>query len=137
MGLRNYLGNLLLKAAQEVAAQEARRQQGTPDRAHRNTLGGSFGGVEDHLQSASPAILAYRIANGFIVRTLRHEGEISKIYYCENLQAVSEHLVAEQTKDALGLRTSYQEESVAKEAYGARSMAIQGNAAQAKQRNFY
>lgn len=133
MGLRNYLGNLLLKAAQEAKEQ----QEDKRERAHRNTLGGGFGGVEDHLQSASPAILAYRIANGFIVRTLRHEGEISKIYYCENLQAVSEHLVAEQTKDALGLRTSYQEESVAKEAYGARSMAIQGNAAQAKQRNFY
>jgi hypothetical protein len=133
MGLRNYLGNLLLKAAQEAKEQ----QEDKLERAHRNTLGRGFGGVEDHLQSASPAILAYRIANGFIVRTLRHEGEISKIYYCENLQAVSEHLVAEQTKDALGLRTSYQEESVAKEAYGARSMAIQGNAAQAKQRNFY
>lgn len=131
MGLRNYLGNLLLKAAQEAKEQ----QEDKLERAHnRNTLG-SYGRVEDHLQSASPAILAYRIANGFIVRTLRHEGEISKIYYCENLQAVSEHLVAEQTKDALGLRSNYQEEPVAQEAYGARSMQV--NATQAKQRTFY
>lgn len=102
MGLRQYFGRSILSLLKEVQEKE-----------QRTTLGSRFGSVLDHLQSETPAMVVFSIGNGYLVRYGHPDGPATRMHFCADLQAISEFLIAEQTKEAMGLVPK-----VKKEAYG-------------------
>ena len=65
-------------------------------------------GMESAFNGASPAIVAFKIENGFVVRTLdmsealvgsRQRG----FHFCKDHQEIAEHIVASEAKRKLGI----------------------------------
>lgn len=100
MGIKQYFGDSLLKLLQEAKEKQEKeaRLVGSND---FHTLG-------NRLRDGTPAIVAYRITNGYIVQSLMgHDthGRQPTLHYCADHQAVAEFIVAEASRQALGLNT--------------------------------
>lgn len=85
--------------------------------------------MERMFGNCSPAVVAFRIENGFVVRTM-HQEEVYEgkrqggFTYCKDHQAIAEHIVASEAKRKLGIGEEYQQEMFAAEK--ARAVAMQG-----------
>ena len=85
--------------------------------------------MERMFGNCSPAVVAFRIENGFVVRTM-HQEEVYEgrrqggFHYCKDHQAIAEHIVASEAKRKLGIGEEYQQEMFAAEK--ARAVAMQG-----------
>jgi len=85
--------------------------------------------MERMFGNCNPAIVAFRIENGFVVRTM-HQEEVYEgrrqggFHYCKDHQAIAEHIVASEAKRKLGIGEEYQQEMFAAEK--ARAVATQG-----------
>ncbi len=84
---------------------------------------------------ASPAIVAFRINNGFVVRTIDMDanyvgGRSTGFTYCKDHQEIAEHIISAEAKRKLGIGEEYQQDMFAAEK--ARAVAMQGGLAQAK-----
>ena len=103
--------------------------------AHHNEQAMAVGNVtaatdmERMFGNCAPAVVAFRIENGFVVRTVNQE----EVYegrrqggftYCKDHQAIAEHIVASEAKRKLGISDEYQQEMFAAEK--ARAVAMQG-----------
>lgn len=98
MGIKQYFGDSLLKLLQEAKEKQEKeaRLMGSDD---FHTLG-------NRLRDGTPAIVAYRITNGYIVQSLMgHDthGRQPALNYCADHQAVADFIVAEASRQALGL----------------------------------
>lgn len=65
------------------------------------------------LSESGPAIMAYRISNGYIVRTfdrsvLNNTMKMPTLTYCKDHSEIAEHIVAEQARSALGVGHQYE-----------------------------
>lgn len=70
-------------------------------------------GAEAVLGESGPSIVAYRISNGFIVRTVDRSMfnktmAMPALTYCKDHTEVAEHLIAEQARNALGVGHQYE-----------------------------
>ncbi len=91
--------------------------------------------MERMFGSCTPTIVAFRINNGFVVRTVDTEaayvgGRVTGFTYCKDNQEIAEHIVASEVKRKLNIGEDYQQEMFAAEK--ARAVAMQGGLAQAK-----
>ncbi len=86
--------------------------------------------MERMFGSNAPAVVAFKINNGFVVRTvdthsdmvgMRHTG----FTYCKDHQEIAEHIIASETKRKFGIGEEYQQDMFAAEK--ARAVAIQGS----------
>lgn len=71
--------------------------------------------TEAMLRESGPAIMAYKIANGYILRTyeqpqLYNNGarRVPTLTYCKDHKEIADHIVAEATKTALGVGQQYE-----------------------------
>jgi hypothetical protein len=83
----------------------------------------------------APAVVAFRINNGFVVRTVDTQSDIvgmrqTGFTYCKDHQEIAEHIIASEAKRKLGIGEEYQQDMFAAEK--ARAVAMQGGLAQAK-----
>lgn len=84
--------------------------------------------------NCAPAVVAFKIENGFVVRTVDMESAIvgsrqTGFTYCKDHQEIAEHIIANEAKRKMGIG-EYQQEMFAAEK--ARAVAMQGGLAQAK-----
>jgi hypothetical protein len=91
--------------------------------------------MERMFGNCSPAVVAFRINNGFVVRTMNQEdayvgSRTGGFTYCKDHAEIAEHIVASEVKRKLNIGEDYQQEMFAAEK--ARAVAMQGGLAQAK-----
>ena len=119
MGIKSFFGKglmSLIDAHQQRGVAESQAIRPATDMEHM------FG-------NCAPAIVAFRIENGFVVRAVNqeelYEGKRqSGFTYCKDHQAIAEHIVASEAKRKLGISDEYQQEMFAAEK--ARAVAMQG-----------
>lgn len=86
--------------------------------------------MERMFGNVSPAVVAFKIDNGFVVRSVDTSRQMVGMLqggftYCKDHQEIAEHIVASQVKRKLGVRDEeYQQEMFAAEK--ARAVAMQG-----------
>ncbi len=86
--------------------------------------------MERMFGNCSPAVVAFRIENGFVVRTVHQEEAYEGrrqggFTYCKDHQEIAEHIIASETKRKFGIGEEYQQDMFAAEK--ARAVAIQGS----------
>lgn len=86
--------------------------------------------MERMFGNCSPAVVAFKIDNGFVVRTVSqtelYEGNRQGGFtYCKDHQEIAEHIVATEVKRKLNIGEEYQQEMFAAEK--ARAVAMQGS----------
>ena len=91
--------------------------------------------MERMFGNVSPAVVAFKIENGFVVRTVNqaelYEGKRqSGFHYCKDHIEIAEHIIASETKRKLGIGEEYLEEHYAAEK--AHAVATQGGFAKSK-----
>lgn len=118
MGIKNWFGKSLMNLLRETKA-----EQDVVDKERNSAMERMFG-------SANPAIVAFRIENGYVVRTMDEHtaivgGRVGGFTYCKDHAAIAEHIVGSEAKRKLGIRDEeYQQEMFAAEK--ARAVAMQG-----------
>ena len=120
MGLRHYFGKAIMKLVREV-------QEAESTKVIREDDPYSFGTVHNHLQAESTALVAFRIANGYVVKYGSPGGPSTRLQYCPDFQAISEFLVSEQAKEALGLVPKLKKDPYAQSKVTAGQMHIGGS----------
>jgi hydroxypyruvate isomerase len=95
MGIKQFFGRSLLSLIQDT-------QQ--PTEAIRST-----NRLHDMFQNNMAAMVAFKIDNGFVVRTMNPEdaysgGRMPGFVYCADHQAIADHLVSSAMKDRLGVQ---------------------------------
>jgi hypothetical protein len=123
MGIRNFIGKSLVSLLNETQA-----------KAHLGPQVREATDMERMFGNCSPAVVAFKIENGFVVRTVNHEEAYEGrrhggFTYCKDHQEIAEHIVASEVKRKV-LGETYQQDMFAAEKQ--RAMAVQGGLAQAK-----
>jgi len=120
MGIKSFFGKGLMSMLQAHQDQANRTMAGAQPIASTD--------MERMFGNCLPAVVAFRIENGFVVRTVNQE----EVYegrrqggftYCKDHQAIAEHIVASEAKRKLGIGEEYQQEMFAAEK--ARAVAMQ------------
>lgn len=91
--------------------------------------------MERMFGNCTPAVVAFRINNGFVVRTVDssevYEGKRQTGFtYCKDHQEIASHIIASEVSRKLGIGEEYVQEHLAAEK--ARAVAMQGGFAQTK-----
>lgn len=91
--------------------------------------------MERMFGNCSPAVVAFKISNGYVVRTVDTHSDLvgsrqGGFTYCKDHQEIAEHIITVEAKRKLGIGEEYQQEMFAAEK--ARAVAMQGGLAQAK-----
>ena len=125
MGIRQWFGKSLVSLIQET--QYASEEESKALIQHTRGMESMFG-------SASPAVVAFKISNGYVVRTVDTHSDLvgsrqGGFTYCKDHQEIAEHIITVEAKRKLGIE-GYQQEMFAAE--NARAVAMQGGLAQAK-----
>lgn len=67
------------------------------------------------LSDSGPSIVAYKITNGYILRTYEHsqlyangQRRVPTLTYCKDHKEIADHIVAEAAKTALGVGQQYE-----------------------------
>jgi hypothetical protein len=103
------------------------------DRTNRTLAGAQMRestDMERMFGNCSPAVVAFRINNGFVVRTMNQEdayvgSRTGGFTYCKDHAEIAEHIVASEVKRKLNIGEEYQQEMFAAEK--ARAVAMQGS----------
>lgn len=71
--------------------------------------------MERMFGNCSPAVVAFRIENGFVVRTVNQEEAYEGrrqggFTYCKDHQEIAEHIITSEAKRKLGIGDEYQQE---------------------------
>ena len=111
MGLKQFFGDSILKLVQE-----ARERQVDQDQPHGTALGARIADGQ-----GMPAMVVYRIANGYIAQSFvghNYGNRQPAFHYCPDHQAIADFVVAEASRQALGLNPTtaeqYGEQTLAK-----------------------
>jgi hypothetical protein len=107
MGIRNWFGKSIINLLQETKKQEDAQIRQSTD-------------MERMFGSATPAIVAFRIENGFVVRTVDVDAAIvgsrqRGFTYCKDHQEIAQHILASEAKRKLNIGEEYQQEMFAAE----------------------
>jgi hydroxypyruvate isomerase len=95
MGIKQFFGRSLLSLIQE--AQQPKESDRNVNKLH------------DMFQNNMAAMVAFKIDNGFVVRTMNPDdaysgGRMPGFVYCADHQAIADHLVSSAMKDRLGVQ---------------------------------
>lgn len=68
--------------------------------------------VNAALNESAPAVTAYKVSNGYIVRTMDRtlintSMKMPSFTYCKDAQAIAEHIVAEAARQTMGIGHQY------------------------------
>lgn len=127
MGIKQWFGDSLVSLISD--AQKRRDERFAPEVRQSTEMERMFGNV-------SPAVVAFKIANGYVVRTISTQSDIvgmrqGGFYFCRDHQQIAEHIIASEAKRKLGVHDEeYLSEHLAAEQ--ARGVAMQGGFAQSK-----
>lgn len=107
MGIRNWFGKSLVNLLKDVQRQEDVQIRQATD-------------MERMFGSATPAVVAFRIENGFVVRTMDIDAAIvgsrqRGFTYCKDHQEIAQHILATEVKRKLNIGEEYQQEMFAAE----------------------
>lgn len=107
MGIRNWFGKSLVNLLKDVQRQEDVQIRQATD-------------MERMFGSATPAVVAFRIENGFVVRTMDMDTAIvgsrqRGFTYCKDHQEIAQHILASEAKRKLNIGEEYQQEMFAAE----------------------
>lgn len=107
MGIRNWFGKSLVNLLKDVQRQEDAQIRQATD-------------MERMFGSATPAVVAFRIENGFVVRTMDIDAAIvgsrqRGFTYCKDHQEIAQHILATEVKRKLNIGEEYQQEMFAAE----------------------
>lgn len=107
MGIRNWFGKSLVNLLKDVQRQEDAQIRQATD-------------MERMFGSATPAVVAFRIENGFVVRTMDIDAAIvgsrqRGFTYCKDHQEIAQHILASEAKRKLNIGEEYQQEMFAAE----------------------
>ena len=107
MGIRNWFGKSLVNLLKDVQRQEDAQIRQATD-------------MERMFGSATPAVVAFRIENGFVVRTMDMDSAIvgsrqRGFTYCKDHQEIAQHILTSEVKRKLGIGEEYQQEMFAAE----------------------
>lgn len=107
MGIRNWFGKSLVNLLKDVQRQEDVQIRQATD-------------MERMFGSATPAVVAFRIENGFVVRTMDIDAAIvgsrqRGFTYCKDHQEIAQHILASEAKRKLNIGEEYQQEMFAAE----------------------
>ena len=74
---------------------------------------GELRAANSALSESGPSIMAYRISNGYIVRTfdrsvINQTMKMPSLTYCKDHKEIAEHIVAEQARATLGVGHQYE-----------------------------
>lgn len=91
MGIKNWFGKSLMNLLRETKA-----EQDVVDKERHSAMERMFG-------SANPAVVAFRIDNGYVVRTMDEHtaivgGRVGGFTYCKDHMAIAEHIVGSEVK---------------------------------------
>ena len=100
MSIKSWFGRNLYKMLQET-----KREQEADVKAVQD--------MERMFGSASPCVVAFRINNGYVVRTVS-DGDLishrqSGFTYCKDHAAIADHIIASAAKEKMGLQPYQQE----------------------------
>jgi hypothetical protein len=126
MGIKQWFGESLVSLIQSA---QVKQNQQMKEQMHHTV------GMESMFGSATPAVVAFRISNGYVVRTVDSQADMvgmrqGGFHYCKDHQEIAEHIVAVEAKRKLGIGDEYQQEMFAAEK--SRAVAMQGGFAQSK-----
>ena len=126
MGIKQWFGESIVSLVQNA---QLKQNQQMKEQIHHTV------GMESMFGSATPAVVAFRISNGYVVRTVDSQADIvgmrqGGFHYCKDHIEIAEHIVAVEAKRKLGIGDEYQQEMFA--AKKARAVAMQGGFAQSK-----
>ena len=118
MGIKNWIGKSLLNLLQETKQREVAQSSRTQS------------AMTDMLTSSAPAIMAWKINNGFIVRTMDSQAayvgsQVGGFHFCKDHAEIAQHIVSSEAKRKLGIGEEYQQDMFAAEK--ARAVATQRN----------
>jgi hypothetical protein len=126
MGIKQWFGDSLVSLIQDA---QNKRAYPPPEARVATDMERMFGNV-------SPAVVAFKIANGYVVRTIDTQSDMvgmrqGGFYFCRDHQQIAEHIIASEAKRKLGVHDEeYLSEHLAAER--ARGVAMQGGFAQSK-----
>lgn len=130
MGIKQWFGDALVSLMSESQKRRNEQLAYAPQVSAATDMERMFG-------NCSPAVVAFKIANGYVVRTIDYEQHTlhgvrqGGFTYCKDHQEIAEQILASEAKRKLGVRDEeYQQEMFAMEK--ARAVAMQGGLAQAK-----
>jgi len=115
MGIKQWFGKSLVSLIQATQA------GAYPSEVRQTT------DMERMFGSATPAVVAFRISNGYVVRTVDTQSNMvgmGGFHYCKDHIEIAEHIVAVEAKRKLGIGDEYQQEMFAAEK--ARAVAMAG-----------
>lgn len=130
MGIKQWFGDSLVSLISDAQKRRDERLGYAPEVRAATEMERMFG-------NCSPAVVAFKIVNGYVVRTIDYEQQTlhgvrqGGFTYCKDHQEIAEHILSSEAKRKLGIRDEeYQQEMFAAEK--ARAVAMQGGLAQAK-----
>lgn len=122
MGIKQWFGESIVSLVQAAQINQSVQKQG-----HYNS------GLESMFGGAAPAVVAFKISNGYVVRTVDTHSDIVGMHqggftYCKDHVEIAEHIITAEAKRKLGIRADeYQQEMFATEK--ARAVAMAGTPA--------
>lgn len=128
MGIKQWFGDSLVSLISD--AQKRRDERAYFPEVRQSTE------MERMFGNCAPAVVAFKIANGYVVRTVDTHSDMvgmrqGGFTYCKDHVEIAEQILASEAKRKLGVRDEeYQQEMFAAEK--ARAVAMQGGFAQTK-----
>ena len=122
MGIKQWFGESIVSLIQDAQINQSAQKQ-----SHHNN------GLESMFSGAAPAVVAFKISNGYVVRTVDTHSDIvgmrqGGFTYCKDHVEIAEHIITAEAKRKLGIRADeYQQEMFAAEK--ARAVAMAGTPA--------
>ena len=122
MGIKQWFGESIVSLIQDAQINQSVQKQ-----SHHNN------GLESMFSGAAPAVVAFKISNGYVVRTVDTHSDIvgmrqGGFTYCKDHVEIAEHIITAEAKRKLGIRADeYQQEMFAAEK--ARAVAMAGTPA--------
>lgn len=121
MGIKQWFGKSIVSLIQDAQINQSVQKQ-----SHYNN------GLESMFGGAAPAVVAFKISNGYVVRTVDTHNDIvgmrqGGFTYCKDHVEIAEHIITAEAKRKLGIDEEYQQEMFATEK--ARAVAMAGTPA--------
>lgn len=121
MGIKQWFGKSIVSLVQDAQINQSVQKQ-----SHYNN------GLESMFGGAAPAVVAFKISNGYVVRTVDTHNDIvgmrqGGFTYCKDHVEIAEHIITAEAKRKLGIDEEYQQEMFATEK--ARAVAMAGTPA--------
>lgn len=126
MGIKQWFGKSIVSLVQDAQILEQQQIKQMNEQMHHTV------GMESMFAGVTPAVVAFKISNGYVVRTVDSHPDMQGMrrggfYYCKDHVEIAEHIITAEAKRKLGIDEEYQQEMFAAEK--ARAVAMAGTPA--------